>query len=190
MSNEEFGNLLDDDVKRIKFDKRISVNKKPDADIDKRIRREAAENATTATLDPLVDAPSKMLEPNDVLSYVRPGVQNGVFKNLRQGKYQIDARLDLHQMVVEQARQSVYQFIEDCIANDVRAALITHGKGEGRAVPALLKSHVNHWLPQLDTVLAFHSAQKWHGSYGATYVLLKKSDKKRAQTQEKNTKKK
>ena len=87
-------------------------------------------------------------------------------------------------MTVERARRVVYQFINDCIANDVRTALITHGKGEGRELPALLKSCVAHWLPQIDNVLAFHTAQKQHGSYGATYVLLKKSAAKKTKTRE------
>ena len=48
----------------------------------------------------------------------------------------------------------------------------------------LLKSCVAHWLPQMDEVLGFHTAQRQHGSYGATYVLLKKSSKKSLQSRE------
>lgn len=188
MSDEDFINMLGGDVERMEFEKRVEVKKNEGSDVDKSARREAAENLSQPTVDPLSNDPAIMLRANDILIYQKPGVQHGVFKNLRLGKYQIDARLDLHQMVVEQARKTVYEFIEDCVANDVRVALITHGKGEGRAVPALLKSHVNHWLPQLETVLAFHSAQNWHGGNGATYVLLKKSKEKKAQAKEENLK--
>jgi DNA-nicking Smr family endonuclease len=51
--------------------------------------------------------------------------------------------------------------------------MILHGKGEGGNPPALLKSYVNHWLPQIDAVLAFHSTPLNRGGYGATYVLLR-----------------
>ena len=124
------------------------------------------------------------LDPLAVIEFKRDGVQHGVYRSLRMGKYQIDARLDLHNMTVEQARTAVFQFINDCMANDIRCALITHGKGEGREQPAQLKSCIAHWLPQLNDVMAFHSAQKRHGWVGATYVLLRKSEKKKQETWE------
>lgn len=124
------------------------------------------------------------LDPLSVIEFKRDGVQNGVYRSLRMGKYQIDARLDLHHMTVDQARAAVFQFIKDCMSNDIRCALITHGKGEGREQPAQLKSCVAHWLPQLDEVMAFHSAQKRHGWVGATYVLLRKSEKKKLENWE------
>src|SRR5690625_5916207 len=69
---------------------------------------------------------------------------------------------------------------------DIRCALITHGKGVGRAQPALLKSCVAHWLPQFQEVLAFHSAQTAHGGTGATYLLLRKSERKRQENWERS----
>lgn len=130
----------------------------------------------------------EMVDPLAILEYKRPGIQHGVYRNLRLGKYSIDARLDLHRYTVDQARQQVYQFVQDCLKHDIRCALITHGKGEGRAQPPILKSCVAHWLPQIPQVQAFHSAQKHHGGTGATYVLVKKSEKKRQQDLERHQK--
>jgi DNA-nicking Smr family endonuclease len=124
------------------------------------------------------------VDPLAVIEFKRDGVQNGVYRNLRLGKYQIDARLDLHHMTIDQARNAVFQFITDCMNHDIRCALITHGKGEGRNLPAQLKSCIAHWLPQFPEILAFHSAQKQHGWMGATYVLLRKSEKKKLETWE------
>ena len=124
------------------------------------------------------------VDPLAILEFKRDGVQNGVYRNLRLGKYQIDARLDLHNMTIEQARAAVFQFVADCMNYDIRCALITHGKSEGREKPAQLKSCVAHWLPQLDNVMAFHSAQKRHGASGATYILLRKSEQKKQETWE------
>lgn len=189
MSEEEiFQQMLGDDVEPLVTDKRVSIDKQRDGDIDKEKRRLAAEEAVAVKEDPLSSEPIEMVAPLDEITYRKPGVQHGVFKNLRLGKYAIDARLDLHRMTVEQARHTLYRFVVDCVSNDVRTALITHGKGEGRENPAMLKSCVAHWLPQMDAVLAFHTAQKQHGSYGATYVLLKKSDNKKLQNKEMNKK--
>ena len=189
MSDDDFLKaMLSEDVKPLRKDKRITKTLATDNDIDKEARRQAAESFDTVEQDPLSSEPVDMLEPLALLSFLRPGVQYGVFKNLRMGKYAIDARLDLHRQTVEQARRSVYQFVVDCIANDIRTVLITHGKGEDRAQPALLKSCVAHWLPQIPEVLAFHTAQKHHGSYGATYVLLKKSKADKLKNKKRNTK--
>ena len=120
----------------------------------------------------------------DPLAFSRPGVQHGVYKNLRMGKYEIQSRLDLHRHTVEQARAALWHFVDDCQKHSVRCALITHGKGEHLARPAVLKSCVNHWLKQFDQVLAFHTAQKYHGGLGATYVLIKKGSAARQTTSE------
>lgn len=184
MSDEDdFLQLVGDDVQPISVEKRVALS--TDSKVDKARRREAASEQAQIGGDPLSSSAVVMLDPLAVLSFQRPGVQHGVFKNLRLAKYTLDARLDLHRLSAEQARTSVYEFIKDCVQNDVRAALITHGKGLGRENPALLKSCVAHWLPQMEQVLAFHSAQKRHGGAGATYVLIRKSERKKQETRDK-----
>ena len=78
-------------------------------------------------------------------------------------------------MTIKQAKAAVIRFVCNCSLQDIRCALINHGKGEGRPQPAVLKSCVAQWLPQLAEVLAFHSAQQHQGGVGATYIMLKKS---------------
>lgn len=188
MSDEDFSALLGEDgedIQRLSQEKRIALNKQNRKDASQSSRKQNAESFSVAAADPLDSQNITMVSPLDLLAFRRPGVQHGVYKNLRLGKYQIDATLDLHRMTVEEARVALFRFVQDCLDNDIRSAIITHGKGEGRQTPALLKSHVAHWLPQIDDVLAFHTAQKHHGSYGATYVLLKKSDRKKQQTKDK-----
>lgn len=179
-----FSELIGEDIAPIKTKQRVTI-KSHRSEPDTLAQRRAAAEAETATVDdPLAGEPMEMVEPLSVLSFQRPGMQHGVFRNLRLGKYSIDARLDLHNLTVDAARREVYQFVRDCLSNDVRTALITHGMGQGRAQPARLKSCVAFWLPQMNEVLAFHTAMKHHGSYGATYVLLRKSDRKKRETHE------
>ncbi|MEH6568128.1 MAG: DNA endonuclease SmrA [Halioglobus sp.] len=114
-----------------------------------------------------------------VLDYKRPGVQNGVFRKLKQGRYEADAHLDLHRMTVAIARRELFDFVEEAQALGLRTVLLIHGKGESKAErekSSILKGCVNHWLPQLPPVQAFHSAQPRHGGTGAVYVLLQKSE--------------
>jgi len=189
MSDDDFiKSMLGDDVEPLNVDKRVSLSTDKELRVDKNPRRVAATAAPSVEMDPLSTLPQEMVDPLAILYFQRPGVQHGVFKNLRLGKYQLDARLDLHRMTVEQARVAVYQFVSDCVEHDVRCALVTHGKGLGREKPALLKSCVAHWLPELEAVLAFHSAQKYHGGSGATYILVRKSDKRKLENKEENRK--
>lgn len=190
MSEEDdFLNAMGD-VKPLKTEKRVTLQKGSQRnDVHQSAlaaRREAAQTKEVRPEDPLAESDVVQLDPNAILEFQRPGVQHGVYKQFRLGRYSIDARLDLHRMKVEQARQAVYQFVRDCLANDIRCMLITHGKGEGRKNSALLKSYLAHWLPQIKEVLAFHSAQKHHGGTGACYVLLKKSEKKRQENLERH----
>lgn len=179
------------DVKPLDFEEKIDLKPVETNQHNTEIRRQAAVADMADSKEGLSGDFVKALSPYDILEFKRSGIQHGVYKNLRLGKYTVDARLDLHRHSVEKARVAVAQFIQDCINNDIRCALINHGKGVDRQPqPALLKSCVNHWLPQLPQVMAFHSAQKHHGGVGATYVLLKKSEGKKQDTAEKHQKRK
>lgn len=114
------------------------------------------------------------VDPLEILAFKHDGVQHGVYRKLKLGKYPIQASLDLHRRTVEQARNDVYHFIVDCVDDEVRCAMIIHGKGLYRENQALLKSCTNHWLRQMDEVLAIHSARPRDGGAGSVYVLLRK----------------
>jgi len=144
------------------------------------VRRLAAVTEKAVDDNHLATDQVEILSSNDVLEYKKEGVQNGVYKKLRMGKYAVEARLDLHRMTVEEARKEVFRFIKDCMKYDLRTVIILHGKGDRNPdKKALLKSYLAKWLPDMDDVLAFHSAQKYHGGTGAVYVLLRKSDNDR-----------
>jgi len=162
---------------------RMKQNKSPGLDA----RRAAAQLEIKQDNNFLADEEYvALVDPWDQLCFKRDGVQHGVFKNMRTGKYHIDAALDLHQHTVVQARKAVFEFIKEARQLDIRSVLITHGKGEYRKTPALLKSCVNHWLRQIDEVMAFHSAQQMHGGLGAVYILLRKTEKKQLEKLERH----
>ncbi|WP_125779081.1 DNA endonuclease SmrA [Pseudoalteromonas rubra] len=154
-------------------------------------RREAAEQEQEQDFDPnfLSTEYVDLLDPHDLLSYKKDGVQQGVFKNLRLGKYQIDATLDLHGKPFREARKSLFDFITDCHQRSIRVLLIRHGIGlKSKPFPAILKSYCNKWLQEMPQILAFHSALSCHGGNGATYVLLKKSEEKKVENRERHAK--
>lgn len=129
-----------------------------------------------------------MLKPDDMIEYKKDGVQDGVYKKLRLGKYPIQARLDLHRKTLKQARDEVTHFLTQCVRMDMRTVLLIHGRGERSTPPALMKSFVAHWLTQIDEVQCVHSAQRFHGGTGAIYILLKKSHSQKSDNRERHQK--
>ena len=185
-SDKQFVDMVGDDIQPLSGKGSAHIAKPVQITPGVLERRKAAQEEVVAESN-ILD-PASIIEQVDPLAYlefVRPGVQHGVYKNLRLGKYEIQSRLDLHRHTVEQARNALWHFVDDCHKHGVRCALVTHGKGEGREQPARLKSCVNHWLRQFDQVLAFHSAQKTHGGVGATYILVKKDSAARRETGDK-----
>lgn len=150
-------------------------------------RRQAA-SAGPQPQDMLSMEAIPLLDPHDIIGFKRDGVQEGVYKKLRLGKYELQASLDLHQKTLHEARVALAQFIADCEQRDIRCLLILHGKGERSTPRATLKSHVSAWLPQLPAVMAMHSAERRHGGSGALYVLLRKSDRQKAENRERHQK--
>lgn len=177
------------DVKPLKTVAKAAI-KKPVVNADAaKIRREAASAQLENDNKGLSTEHAPPVSGWDELSYQKPGVQHGVFKKLRLGQYPLDATLDLHRKTVEQSRKELLQFITEAHEMGLRSLLVNHGKAIHRdSKHALVKSFVNYWLPQFDSVLAFHSAQKHHGGTGAVYVLLKKGEKQKQQTRERFSK--
>lgn len=148
-------------------------------------RRAAAQRPMEGDDNFLTTGFVEFVHPQEVLSFRRGGVQHGVFHKLQHGGYPIEATLDLHLMSVETARLEVFEFIRDCLRFEVRTALINHGKGaRSKENPAMIKSYVARWLPQFKEIMAYHSAQGFHGGTGAVYILLRKSDKAKDRARE------
>lgn len=185
MSDDEldFSQLVPD-AKKLAIEPRVALGAAKPARETLQQRRQAAVHADA--LDRGLSTQYALpLSAIDELNYCRPGVQHGVFKKLRLGRYVAEASLDLHRRTVEQARRDVLQFIGEAERLGLRTLLINHGKathGDGKV--ATIKSFVNQWLQQIDSVLAFHSAQRHHGGTGACYVLLKKGEQQKLHNSE------
>lgn len=175
------------DVKPLQQDKKLL--KKAKDDINHAKNRQNAQSLEAKVHDPMQEGVVKQLNPFDIVGFKKDGVQEGVYRKLRLGKYDIDARLDLHRFSLDDARREVKRFIKDCLQYELRAVMILHGKGDRHQDPAkkaLLKSHVTHWLGNMPEVLAYHSAQPHQGGAGAIYILLKKAEQAKQRNREKH----
>ena len=181
------------DVVPLKSEPRVDIVRNRHAEKDSSVehRRRAAAQALERDRNPLTQTDIAPLDPWYVLAFQRPGVQNGVFRKLKQGRYEAQSRLDLHRMTAEVARSEIFEFIEESYRYGLRSVLIIHGKGESKAQherSSILKGCVDRWLRDLQIVQAFHSAQPRDGGTGAVYVLLRKSEEKKRENRERFSK--
>ncbi len=115
------------------------------------------------------------METGEELLFSRIGLQHKTLRRLRRGEFAIESELDLHGFTKLEARQAITEFLHHGRERGYRCVRIIHGKGRGsHQKRPILKQYVDHWLRQVDQVLAYCSARPAHGGTGAIYVLLKK----------------
>ncbi len=173
------------DVTPLKREPRERLVKTESVDVAK--RRQAAMQSDARSDNHLSDDGVQPLDAWYVLEFKRAGIQNGVYRKLRLGHYDIEARLDLHRFTVAEARTEIWSFFKEARRLGLRTLLITHGKGFGnkeKSGSGVLKGYINRWLRDLEDVQAFHSAQPRHGGTGSVYVLLRKSEDKKRENRE------
>lgn len=175
------------DVAPLEQDK-VTTEKKHQITDAQLARQAAAQSLADSDPEYLSLDYAMMVKPDDMLDYKRDGVQDGVIRKLRLGKYDIQARLDLHRKTLREARDEVLHFLRQCQRMDIRTVLIVHGKGERSTPPALMKSYVATWLTQISDVMGYHSALRQHGGNGALYVMLKKSPERKLENRERHQK--
>jgi len=111
----------------------------------------------------------------DDARYLRTGHGPDLIKDLKRGKWPIEASLDLHGSTLEQARERLDRFLVSCLAHQIKCVRIVHGKGYGsKDGEPVLKQTVRRWLTQIDSVLAYAECPEADGGTGAVQVRLQK----------------
>lgn len=155
---------------------RVTLRSEQQRDQPGQLRRRLAASGVEGERNPLtIPDAVKEVGPLDIVGEKKNGVQEGVYRKLRLGKYEPGDHLDLHRVKIRDAAAQVQSFLLNAHRHNFRTVLITHGKGVHSAKPGVMKSYVMHWLRESELVLAWHSAQAKQGGTGATYVLVRKS---------------
>jgi DNA-nicking Smr family endonuclease len=99
-----------------------------------------------------------------------------VAKRLHRGDYSIQAFVDLHGLLAEDAKEVFEKFLKWAVTTSKTGVLIIHGRGLSSPSEPVLKKKVVEWLthgPWRKWVAAYCSARICDGGAGATYVLLR-----------------
>ena len=180
----ELFNLEMADVVPLKQVGRLTLKKTHDVTPGQQYRQQKAQYSEQEIKGPLSLVLKQTLPADDWISYKRDGIQTGVFKNLRLGKYPLEATLNLFRKTPSEARDELLFFIRECQECNIRSVLIIFGRGRNSGM--LLKSYLAQWLPELEEVQASHTALKQHGGVSAVYVILRKSEWQRLENRERH----
>jgi DNA-nicking Smr family endonuclease len=159
-------------VKRMQPVERALESKRPPAKV---------RNSRTAGVDLLTEslnAPNLMdsiEQLGEEIVFRRSKLPEKVFRQLRKGRFSIEAEADLHGLTVPQAKLHLREFICESVEYRLGCVRVIHGKGLGSGPGGpVLKGKVQRWLAQWDEVLAFVTALARDGGSGAVYVLLQR----------------
>lgn len=103
-------------------------------------------------------------------------VHPSIAKRLHRGDYSIQAFVDLHGLLVEDAKEVFERFLKWAVTTGKTGVLIVHGRGLSSHSEPVLKKKVVEWLtrgPWRKWLAAYCSARICDGGAGATYVLLR-----------------
>ncbi len=116
--------------------------------------------------------------PEELDSYVAPGVDRRELRKLRRGDYEPDMRIDLHGLMAKEAIARVTRVLDSGPVRRPRCLCVVHGRGlHSAGNVAVLRSRVRAFLAGHPAVLAFADAPRTDGSSGAVYVLLRRESK-------------
>lgn len=156
-------------VKPLEHEARIT-RKRPKPAAVARHSRAARERTLEASLEA-----ASVEFAGDEVAFRRASMDDRTFERLRQGRFSIEAEIDLHGMRRHEAGPALKAFVVEAAARGLGCVRVVHGKGS-RSGPdgPVLKAHVAEWLARWEQVLAVTSARPKHGGTGAVYVLLKR----------------
>ncbi|HEX8738973.1 MAG TPA: Smr/MutS family protein [Casimicrobiaceae bacterium] len=107
-------------------------------------------------------------------THLRAGLGVDVLTRLRRGHWSVQDELDLHGLTVDEAHDTLSDFVLASRSRGIRCVRVIHGKGlSSRNREPVLKGKVRRWLAQWDEVLAYCEAPRHAGGGGAVIVLLR-----------------
>jgi DNA-nicking Smr family endonuclease len=121
------------------------------------------------------------VEIEDTAEYIEGSVHpHGrlYLKDLRSGRFSVQAHLDLHGLNLQEARFALEEFLFESVRTGFTCVRVIHGRGRhSHKHHPVLKENIQRWLctrRMSRRVIAYTSARRCDGGGGAVYVLLRK----------------
>ena len=120
--------------------------------------------------------PIHLPDTQEYVEWIHPAFRDDIIRSLHEGRFSVQAYLDLHGFIVPEAEDELDEFILDALKKGLTCIKIIHGRGLRSVKGARLKHVVvqrlsGHFRRE---IIAYVTARQCDGGLGALYVLLRK----------------
>jgi DNA-nicking Smr family endonuclease len=124
------------------------------------------------------EVPFDIADSDEFIEGHARGLDPHVVRRLRRGELAVQAHVDLHGMLKEEAKTELETFLAKSRQQGKRCVLVVHGRGlHSKDQVPVLKEALKRWMHTARFsrhVLGFATARPHDGGAGAVYVLLKR----------------
>jgi DNA-nicking Smr family endonuclease len=120
--------------------------------------------------------PIPLPDTQEYIEWVHPDCRDSIIPHLHEGRFSVQASLDLHGFTVREAEDELDLFLHECFQKGLGCVKVIHGRGLRSVKGARLKDTVVKRLTGRfrKHLIAFVTARQCDGGLGALYVLLRK----------------
>jgi DNA-nicking Smr family endonuclease len=120
--------------------------------------------------------PIHLPDTQEYVEWTNPAYHDAVIPKLHEGRFSVQAFLDLHGCTVPEAEAELDQFFQESFKKGYRCVKVIHGRGlrsvKGpRVKDAVIRRLSGHFRKD---IIAFVTARQCDGGLGALYVLIGK----------------
>lgn len=124
------------------------------------------------------EVPFDIADSDEFIEGHARGLDPRVVRRLRRGEFAVQAHVDLHGLLKDEAKSELESFLAKSRQQGKRCVLVVHGRGlHSKDQVPVLKEALKRWMQTgrfARHVLGFSTARPHDGGAGAIYVLLKR----------------
>ena len=124
------------------------------------------------------EVPFDITDSDEFIEGHARGLDPTVVRRLRRGEFAVQAHVDLHGLLKDEAKSELEAFLAKSRQQGKRCVLVVHGRGlHSKDQVPVLKEALKRWMHTgrfARHVLGFSSARPHDGGTGAIYVLLRR----------------
>jgi len=124
------------------------------------------------------EVPFDIADSDEFIEGHSRGLDPRVIRKLRKGEFAVQAHVDLHGLLKDEAKAALETFLARSRQDGKRCVLVVHGRGlHSKDQVPVLKEALKRWMHTARFarhVLGFSSSRPHDGGTGAMYVLLRK----------------
>ncbi len=120
--------------------------------------------------------PMHLPDTQEYVEWINPDYHDVIILKLHEGRFSVQAFLDLHGCTVPEAEEELESFFQESYKKGLSCIKIIHGRGlrstkGARLKEAVIKRLLGHFRKD---IIAYVTARQCDGGLGALYVLLRK----------------